>query len=69
MAAPWSGETGAQRRKKPGPKGPGFPGFRTAVVGLGAGGSAHAGDDGIELGLDGRAQGGHGRDDDDGDQG
>ena len=35
----------------------------------GAGGAAHAGDDFVELGLDGRAERGHGRDDHDGDQG
>ena len=41
-------------------------GFKVIVAG--AGGAAHAGHDRVELGLDGRAQGGHGRDDDDGDQ-
>ena len=36
---------------------------------LGAGGATHAGDDIVELGLDGRTKGRHGRNDDDGDEG
>jgi hypothetical protein len=48
---------------------PALPRFQDCRQRLGAGGAAHTGHNRVELGLDGRAQGSHGRDDDDGNQG